>query len=134
MARIPGRNGRLYMGITGSAATAEPIAFISKFDESFAVGKIKVTAFGDQNEVYVGGLPDASGSFSGFYDDATAQMYTAATDGIARKFYAYTDITHTPIQYWFGTAIFDFKCSWAVDGSVDISGSWQAASPILKVG
>lgn len=134
MARIAGRNGRLYMGISGSAATAEPIAFISKFDESFSVGKIKVTAFGDSNEVYVGGLPDASGSFTGFYDNATAQMYTAATDGVARKFYAYTDITFSPIQYWFGTAIFDFKVAWAVDSSVDISGSWQAASQIIKVG
>lgn len=133
MARSAGRNGRLYMGIA-AGGTAEPIAFISKFAADMKTNQIKVTAFGDPNEVYVGGLPDATGTFDGYFDDATQQMYTAAIDGLARKMYAYENIVTQPSQYFFTTAIFGFHVEWSVDGSVDISGSWAATSPLNKVG
>lgn len=132
MARIHGRNGRVYMNIT-SGGTAEPIAFLSSWSISFAVDKAEVTAFGDANKVYVAGLPDASGEFSGFYDDATAQTYTAATDGVARKFYLYPS-TLTNGQYWWGTVLPDFSVNAAVGGAAEISSSWNAASAIAKVG
>ena len=82
MGRIAGRNGRVYMGLA-SGGTAEPIAFLKTWSINFSVDKFDVTAFGDGNKVYVGGLPDASGEFDGFYDDATVQTYTAAVDGVA---------------------------------------------------
>ena len=88
---------------------------------------------GDSNKVYVAGLPDASGSYSGFYDDATAQMYTAGTDGVARKFYLYPS-TGSTTQYFFGTALFDFSLDSSVDGANTISGDFQAASLVSKVG
>jgi hypothetical protein len=132
MARLHGRNGRLYVNIT-SGGTAEPIAFLNNWDIQFAVDNAEVTAFGDTNKVYVAGLPDASGSFSGFYDDATAQVYTAAADGVARKFYLYPTTSATG-QYWFGTALFDFSVSSSVDGAITISGDFQAASAVTKVG
>ncbi len=132
MARIAGRNGRLYAGI-GSAGTAEPIAFLNKWTLNFATDKIEVTAFGDTTKVYVAGLPDCQGDYAGFYDTATAQLYTAATDGVARKFYLYPDNT-TTTQYWFGTGIFDFTVTGDVGSSVDISGSLAAASAVSKIG
>lgn len=132
MARIAGRNGRLYAGIA-SAGTAEPIAYLNKWSVKFATDKLEVTAFGDTGKAYVSGLPDAQGDFGGFYDNATAQLYTAATDGIARKFYLYPDNTTTG-QYWFGTAIFDFNIDGSVDGPVAIDGSWAASTPVAKVG
>lgn len=116
-----------------SGGTAEPIAFLSSWSISFAVDKAEVTAFGDANKVYVAGLPDASGEFSGFYDDATAQTYTAATDGVARKFYLYPS-TLTNGQYWWGTVLPDFSVNAAVGGAAEISSSWNAASAIAKVG
>jgi hypothetical protein len=131
MARKHGRAGRLYANIT-SGGTAEPIAFLRDWSINFGVDNVEVTAFGDSNKVYVAGLPDASGSFSGFYDDSTAQLYTAATDGVARKFYLYPDNNSTGI-YWFGTALFDFNVSVPVDGSVTVSGDFQAASIVSKV-
>ena len=131
MARKHGRNGRLYAAIT-SGGTATPIAFLNSWDISFEVDNVDVTAFGDGNKVYVAGLPDASGSFAGFYDSSSAQMYTAATDGVARAFYLYPD-TGDAI-YWYGTALFDFSVSSSVDGAVTISGNWNAASAITKVG
>lgn len=132
MARISGRNGRLYAGIA-SSGTAEPIAFLNKWSLKFSVDKMEVTAFGDANKTYLAGLPDAQGDFGGFYDSATAQLYTAATDGVARKFYLYPDNTSTG-QYWFGTGIFDFSIDGAVDGPVSVSGSFAAASAVSKIG
>lgn len=132
MARIHGRSGRLYANIT-SGGTAEPIAFLRDWSINFSVDNVDVTAFGDTNKVYVAGLPDVAGSYSGWYDDATAQMYTAASDGVARKFYLYPDNSSTG-KYWFGTALFDFNVSSAVDGAVSVSGDFNAASAVSKVG
>jgi hypothetical protein len=132
MARIHGRAGRVYMNIT-SGGTAEPIAFLSGWSINFTTDKVDVTAFGDNNKVYVAGLADAAGEFSGFYDDATAQVYTAAVDGVARKFYLYPS-TLTNTQYWYGTVLPDFKVNGDVAAAVQISSSWNAASSILKAG
>jgi hypothetical protein len=132
MARIAGRSGRIYANVT-SAGTAEPITFLSNWSINFATDKIEVTAFGDTGKAYVAGLPDASGDYSGFYDDGTTQFYTAAVDGVARKFYLYPSLL-TATQYWFGSAIFDFNVQAAVDGAVQVSGSWAASTPVAKVG
>jgi hypothetical protein len=115
-----------------SGGTAEPVTFLNNWSLNFATQKIDVTAFGDTSMIYVSGLPDAQGTYSGFYDDATVQMYTAATDGVARKFYLYPAIGTA--QYWFGTGIFDTNIDASVDGPVAISGSFAAASITAKVG
>lgn len=133
MARIAGRNGRVYLGIASLAAMAEPVAYANKFTLDAASDKIEVTAFGDANKVYVGGLPDASGTFSGFYDTATAGTYTGAQDGAARRFYLYPDLTNAT-QYWFGTVLVDFSIESGVADAVTTSANWSAASPITKVG
>lgn len=131
MARVAGRSGRLYVAIT-SGGTAEPITYLNTWSINFATDNIEVTAMGDTHKVYVSGLPDASGSFAGFFDDATAQTYTAATDGVARKFYLYPS-SATSI-YWFGTGLFDFSVSADVGGAASIQGDFAAASPVAKVG
>ena len=132
MARIHGRSGRLYAGIA-SGGTAEPITYLNKWSMDFSTDDVDVTSFGDTNKVYVSGLPDFSGSFGGFYDTATAQLYTAATDGVARKFYLYPDSSSTA-QYWYGTATFDFSVTSGVGEAVAISGNFKAASAITKIG
>jgi hypothetical protein len=133
MARRHGRNSRVYMNLT-SGGTAEPIAFIKSFAFSAATDKVDVTAFGDGNKIYVAGLPDSSGSFAFWYDDQTVQTYTAAVDGIARKFYLYPDIVNAAGQYWWGTILPDFSVQSAVDGAIDGTCNWNAASSIAKVG
>jgi hypothetical protein len=132
MARLHGRRGSLYVAIL-SGGTAEPITFQNKWTINFTTDKADVTAFGDGNKVYVSGLPDASGTFAGFYDDATAQLYTASQDGVARKFYLYPN-TATPGQYWYGTALFDFSVDGGVSDAVTDGGSWAAAGTITKIG
>jgi hypothetical protein len=132
MARIHGRNGAVYMNLA-SGGTAEPIAFLNAWSINAQTDKADVTAFGDPNKVYVAGLPDSSGNFAGFYDDATVQTYTAATDGVARKFYLYPSKLNSA-QYWFGTVLPDFSVDAGVGDAVKITASWNAASAIAKVG
>lgn len=133
MSRRHGRNGRVFLNLT-SGGTAEPIAFVRSTSLGAASDKTDVTAFGDPNKIYVAGLPDSSGSFEFWYDDATVQTYTAAVDGIARKMYFYPDFVTTPTQYWFGTVFVDFNISQSVDGAIEGSCDWNAASAITKVG
>lgn len=132
MARIHGKRGRIYLAVA-SGGTAEPIPFMSSWSINFETEKAEVTAFGDNNKVYVAGLPDASGEFGGFYDDATAQTYTAAVDGQPRKFYLYPSTT-TTASYFFGEILPDFSVEGAVDDAVSVTSSWSASSEIKKVG
>src|SRR5918994_7729137 len=108
MARFAGRFGRVYMGIASDTATAEPVPFIASWSLAAETDKIEVTAMGDASKVYVAGLPDASGEFSGFMDDQTAQTYTAAIDGLPRKFYLYPNVNVATL-YFYGTVFADFS-------------------------
>jgi hypothetical protein len=121
------------MGIVSDTASAEPLPFQVSWSINQQTDKIDVTAMGDTTKIYVAGLPDASGDFKGFYDDATAQTYTAAVDGLPRKFYLYPS-TSLSTQYFFGTILPDFSVSSDVNGAVEVSASWSAATAIVKVG
>ena len=131
MVRRHGRNGQVYLGIT-SAALASAMPFQASWSINMNVDKQDVTAFGDGNKVYVAGLPDASGDFSGFMDDATSQTYIAAVDGLARNFYLYPDATNSPNVYWFGTVLPDFSADGAIAGPVNFKSTWNAASRIQR--
>lgn len=134
MARIAGRNARMYVAIA-SGGSAEPIPFITSFGIKSTAGRYDVTALGDTGHSYVQGLPDAQGDWKGFYDSATAQLYTASTDGIARKVYFYSDIVSSPAQYWYGTVFLDFNVDFSVDAAAPISGTWaSSAGSLTKVG
>lgn len=132
MARIAGRNAVIYLGATTSAA-ASPITFQNTWSMNFTSEKIDVTAFGETTKTYVAGIADAQGEFAGFYDDASAQTYTAAIDGLSRKLYLYPS-SLLATQYFFGTVFADMSINAAVAGAVEVSASWNAASPISKVG
>lgn len=131
MARRHGRNGFLYASIA-SGGTAEPVFFLNQWSIDFKTARTDVTAFGDDNMVYVAGLPDAQGSFSGFWSDDSNDLYTAAQDGVARKFYLYQDKANKPATYFFGTAFFDFSEAGGTDAAVTVSGTFAAATSIKR--
>lgn len=131
MVRRHGRNAQVYIGVTSGAA-ASPVAFQASWSINMVTDKQDVTAFGDGNKVYVAGLPDSSGDFSGFMDDATSQTYIAATDGLARNFYLYPDAINDPSVYWFGTVLPDFSADGAIGGPVNMKASWNAASRVQR--
>ena len=131
MARIHGRNGQVYVGLTNGAA-ASPLSFQAAWTMSMTVDHQEVTAFGDGNKVYVSGLPDASGDFTGFFDDQTSQTYIAAVDGLPRNFYLYPNVTADPNIYWFGTILPDFSADGAIASAVNAKSTWVAASKIQR--
>lgn len=134
--REHGRNGVVYMGLTqtgGVSAVASPVTFLTDWTVNKVTDKADVTAFQDTNKVYVAGLPDASGDFSGWYDNATPQTYTAAGDGIPRNFYLYPN-SNVATDYFYGTILPDFSAAGGVGAPVSIKASWNAAGPINRAG
>jgi hypothetical protein len=135
MSRIHGRNGVAYISVTSGVA-ASPMAFLSDWDVNYTLDKADTTAMLDPNHIWVAGLPDCAGSFSGFYDTATAQTYVAATDGQPRNFYLYPSNLASqmgpPAQYFFGQILPDYSLSGSVTGAVSLKSTWNAASPILR--
>ena len=127
-APISGRQGRLYIDTTVSAnGSAQPISNLSSFDIQQTADRTEVTSFSDLSKTYVAGLRDAQGSFSGFHD--TDGGLVAIDTSIARKFYLYPS-TGQSTKYWFGTATFDITVSQTVNGAVETSGSWAAATSV----
>lgn len=132
MGKIAGRNAAIYLGATTSAA-ASPLTYQNSWSISFTTDKIDVTSFGDSTKTYVTGIADATGDLAGFYDDASAQTYTAAIDGLSRRFYLYPN-SNLPGQYFFGTVFADMNINSSVSGAVEVSATWNAATVIAKVG
>jgi hypothetical protein len=132
MGRFAGRNGRIYLDTAGGGS-ASYLNFVANWELNFQTDKFDVTAFGDEGKVTVAGLPAQSGTFSGWMDDSSAQTYTAAVDGIARKFYLYPSFTTQSGTYFFGTINLDASFSAGVDGAGTFSGSWEAATTIKRV-
>lgn len=131
MGRITGRNGRVLLGIASESAEASQLPFVASYSMNFATNKIDVTAMGEDNKVYLSGLRDASGSFGGFFDDSTHQTYTAATDGLSRKFYLYPNFSNT-LLYFHGRIIVDMNIDAGVDGATNMAANWSAYSSIFK--
>jgi hypothetical protein len=135
MPRIGGRNGRVYMSTT-SAGAATPVAFLSSWSLDQSADVQEVTAMGDGSKTYILGLPDATGQIQGFYDDAGSnQIYAAATaeGGSAKRMYIYPS-TSDVTKYFFGTAFVSVSISSEVNGAVEFSGSFNAASTFAGVG
>lgn len=133
MARNSGTTGRVYMALA-SGGSAESVAYLAKWSLSQSVDFYDVTSFEDATKTNVAGKPDASGTFSGFWDDATVQSYTAALDGVARKIYLYPKTPSSSGPYWFGTAFADFSIDVDANGANTVSGTFKAATPFAKVG
>lgn len=133
MARISGKNARIYIGLASATAAAEPAINQTSFNIDQAVDQLEVTAMGDTSKTYVVGLPDAKISFEAFYDDTAAFLYTAANDGIARRFYLYPTTANTG-RYWFGTAFVSVSTSAGVGDAVKATGQLVPNTSVGIVG
>lgn len=137
MTRFHGRNGLVYLGQAGYTGSgqppaASPIAFLTDWSVNKTVDKVDVTAMGDPNKIYVSGLPDASGDFNGWYDNATPQTYAATTDGLPRSFYLYEDAVNNPTYYWFGIVLPDMSITGGSSAAVSLKSTWNAAGPVQR--
>ena len=129
MARIAGRRGRVYLGATNGAA-ASPLTAVATWSVDQTQSSIEVTAMGDTTKQYVADLPDASGSWDGFYSDSVTDVITAASDGLSRKWYLYQDLS-TSTRYWYGEVVIEsLSQGGGVGESVTQNVTWKAASDI----
>ena len=125
MARYHGKKGLVYLSTTGSG-TATSFTPLNAWSYDRSVDTVETTSFGDTNKTYVQGLPDARGSFGGFYDDTTvATLNTGAgsTDGIKIYLYPSSDAL---TKYFYGPAWSSYSVSTGISQAVQITGSFVA--------
>jgi hypothetical protein len=125
MARYHGKQGAVYIGTTSAAVPT--VITMATWSLSMTRDRVDVTSFHDANKQYVQGLSDISGSISGFFDDTSDVLYDAAASAGAVKMYLYPSTT-VATKYWYGTAFLDFTINAAVNGAVEISGTFAGAS------
>lgn len=126
-----GRSAVLYLSAT-NGGTAVRVSQLNNFSLNFATDKVEVSAFGDTNKTYVAGLPDASGSFAGFWDNAaTSTFLSAARDGQSRRMYLYPD--GNSARYWYGEILIDAGFSGSTTSAVGVTANFSAASAITPV-
>lgn len=125
MAILSGRNGQVLYDPTGGA-TPTAILSINKWKADFKTDKLDVTCFGDQNKVYVPGMKDVSGDFSGFWNSADPTIFDAA-DADAPGTLKLVPSTVEPTFFWTGKAYMDASIDTSVDGAPAVTGTWMAA-------
>lgn len=125
-----GKDGQVLYDPSGSITSPSDlaaIAHIMSFKISLKTDKVPVTCLGDNNKVYVPGLPDISGQFSGFYAADELTLITASqstTPGLLKL------IPHgqngEDDTFFLGLAYLDADIDTGVDGAPKMSSSFVA--------
>lgn len=121
---LSGRNGSIAYDPAGAAPVA--LIALNQWKLDLKTGKIKVTCFGDTNEVYVPGMKDISGTVGGFWDSDNVVLFEAAdadTPGLLQL----TPNTTEPTFLWSGLAYLDASIDVKVDGAPAVQGTFMAA-------
>lgn len=124
MALYHGKKGVVYLSTTGSG-TATTILGLNSWSLNMPTDKVETTAFGAANKTYVQGLPDVSGSISGYWDDTDDNLYDAMTSSDGVKIYLYPS-SDVATKYFYGPAWVDFSISVSNSGAVTVSGDFVA--------
>ena len=125
MARYHGNGGVVYLGTAGGAVPST-VATLKSWTINMTTDKADVSGFSDTNKRYVQGLPDMTGTLSGWFDDTDDNMYDASRSTAPVSMYLYP--TRLAVgKYFSGTAWLDYGIECPVDGPVTISGDWAAA-------
>lgn len=124
MAKYAGRKGVVYISTTGSGS-ASLVAGLTEWSINRATDKIEVTSFGESNKTYVQGLPDLTGSFTGFWDSSDTKIFTAAGSADGCKIYLYPS-SDNAAAYHYGPAWLDASMTTNVNGAVEVSSNFVA--------
>lgn len=122
------KSGRLGQVLYDPAGIT-PIALIAlnSWKLDIKTDKEDVSCFGDVNKVYVPGLKDLNGSFSGFWDSTNVVMFDAA-DATTPGLLKLMPNTSESTVFWSGTAYIDASIDCSLS-SPKVSGSFMAAGP-----
>lgn len=128
-----GRNGEVKWDPAGGAgAASEALLSIKAFTVSMKTEKINVTCFQDQNRVYVPGMPDISGSLTGFWNSEDMALVTAAratSPGYLVLIPDTTDLAAVEPHAFEGLAYLDAEINTDVEGAPELTGQILAAGP-----
>lgn len=123
--RMHGAHGQVKMDPAGGASPVI-VASLNKWDLDMSTDKVKVTAFGDTNQIYVQGLPDIKGTYAGWYDPVDGHAIFDAAFGTAKPALELYP-TSLDTKKFSGRAILDSHISVDANGGVAINGSFVAA-------
>lgn len=132
-----GRYGKVSWDPAGGNSLVQIIS-INTWKGDFKTDYEDVSCFGDANRVYVPGLMDIGGSFSGFWNSSELALFKAAmspTPGML----ALMPNTTEPSYVWQGPAYMDasIDCSMnapKVTGSFKASGDWAVPGEVTATG
>jgi len=127
MAVYAGRKGAVYISTSGSGNASLQLQ-LTQWSIDRSTDRFEVTSFGDVNKTYVQGLPDVSGSLSGFWNDTDEKLFEAATSADGCKMYLYPSLD-APSKYWYGPAWLDASMEVDVNGVVRVTGRFAANGP-----
>lgn len=128
--RVHGKTGSVKMDPTGvGGATAAVVASLNKWDLDMAKDQVKVTCFGDTNQVYVVGLPDLKGSFSGLYDPVDGLGIFGVIFGNIAPYLELYPVAATIALKFAGKGLLDGKISVDAAGAVTVAGNFVASGP-----
>jgi hypothetical protein len=130
--RIHGRNGLVYLSVHNGDA-ASPLTYLNSWAVSWTHDTSDITTLADAQHVHVDELPDVTGTFTGFLDDATSQAYIAAVDGLPRNMFLYPDATNMS-RYFSGSVLTDLAVTGNARSAVAISVNWVAAGLVTRTG
>lgn len=124
-----GRNAAIYLDTSAAAnGSAKPITLMNTWSLDQATDRFEVTAFGDSTKSYVQGVPDASGSFAGYWDAEDTAIYNVIGSSTGRKMYLYPDRLNNATTYFYTTAFVDLAVEAPVDGVATLSATFAVAS------
>jgi hypothetical protein len=111
---------------TSGTGLASVVVSLNSWNIDRTTDTTETTSFGDPNKTYVQGLPDVSGSFSGFWDDTSTIIFSAAASPDGVKMYLYPDFVNNPAVYFYGPAWLDASITVGVSDAVGISANFKA--------
>jgi len=124
------KTGRYGQVLYSPDGVAPPVAIVSinAWKASFKQEYEDVTCFQDVNKVYIPGMKDVSGSYSGFFNSDELTPFEAGEAETPGTLQLVPNTTE-PTFGWEGLAYMDAEIDCSVDGAPKISGEFKAAGP-----
>lgn len=126
MAIKSGRDGQVLYDAAGT--TPVLVLSLNKWKLSQKTSKTNVTCFGDTNLVFIPGLPDVSGTVSGYWNSVERTLFIAATAVDPGLLELVPNATE-PTFKWSGLAYLSADIDTAVEGAPVVAGEFMAAGP-----
>jgi hypothetical protein len=124
--RRHGSTGQIKMDPAGGSTTVV-VADLNAWTLEMSRERVPVTAFGDANIQYVLGLPDATGTYGGWWNSASSPQLFSVAQGTTPVTLELIPSITDPTFLFTGLAYLDASIECAADGAVSISGNWAAA-------